>query len=197
MEVILLERVEKLGQMGDVVTVKDGYARNYLLPQNKALRATKQNKERFEQERAQLEARNIEARKEAEDIAERMDGLSVILIRAASDMDQLYGSVTSRDIAEAVSNEGFSITRNQVRIDRPIKTTGMHDVAIRLHPEVTVNVVVNIARSQEEAELQARGESPADLAAAEARADAEAQRAEAAEAARELNEDEVGEEENA
>ena len=197
MEVILLERVEKLGQMGDVVTVKDGYARNYLLPQNKALRATKQNKERFEQERAQLEARNIEARKEAEDIAERMDGLSVILIRAASDMDQLYGSVTSRDIAEAVSNEGFSITRNQVRIDRPIKTTGMHDVAIRLHPEVTVNVVVNIARSQEEAELQARGESPADLAAAEARADAEAQRAEAAEAARELDEDEVGEEENA
>ncbi len=197
MEVILLERVEKLGQMGDVVTVKDGYARNYLLPQNKALRATKQNKERFEQERAQLEARNIEARKEAEDIAGRMDGLSVILIRAASDMDQLYGSVTSRDIAEAVSNEGFSISRNQVRIDRPIKTTGMHDVAIRLHPEVAVNVVVNIARSQEEAELQARGESPADLAAAEARADAEAQRAEAAEAARELNEDEAGEDENA
>ncbi len=126
-----------------------------------------------------------------------MDGLSVILIRAASDMDQLYGSVTSRDIAEAVSNEGFSINRNQVRIDRPIKTTGMHDVAIRLHPEVAVNVVVNIARSQEEAELQARGESPADLAAAEARADAEAQRAEAAEAARELDEDEAGEDENA
>lgn len=154
MNVILLERVERLGQMGDVVTVKDGYARNFLLPQKKALRATKLNKDLFDAQRAQLEAQNIEQRKEAEAVASKITGLKVILIRAAGESGQLYGSVSSRDLAEAVTEAGVTILRTQVVLNRAIKTLGLHDVTVRLHPEVTVNVSVNIARTPEEAETQ-------------------------------------------
>lgn len=155
MEVVLLERIEKLGIMGDVVTVKDGYARNFLLPQNKALRATKENLEQFEQQRAQLEARNLEQRKEAEAVAARMEGASIVVVRQASESDHLYGSVSVRDIADALGEAGFTIDRTQVALDRPIKTTGISTVRIALHPEVAVDVTVNVARSSEEAELQA------------------------------------------
>ena len=158
MQVILLERVGKLGQMGDVVTVRDGHARNYLLPQGKALRATKENIARFERERAQLEARNLELRKEAEAVAEKLDGQSYIAIRQSSDTGQLYGSVSTRDIADLVSEAGASINRSQVLLDRPIKTLGLHDVRIQLHPEVDVHVTLNVARSQDEADLQAQGQ---------------------------------------
>jgi large subunit ribosomal protein L9 len=154
MQIILLERVEKLGQMGDLVNVKPGYARNYLLPQGKALRANKANLERFESERAQREADNLEQRKDAEVEATKMNGLAVNMVRAASEMGQLFGSVTSRDIAEAVTEAGFTITRDQVVLDKAIKTLGLTDVRIRLHPEVSVEVVVNIARTLEEAETQ-------------------------------------------
>ena len=160
MDVILLQRVEKLGQMGEVVSVKPGHARNYLLPQKKALRATKQNVAEFEQRRTQLEATNLEQRQEAEHVAGRLDGLAVVLTRQASDSDQLYGSVTTRDIANEVTEAGFSIGRRQVELDRPIKTVGLHQVRIRLHPEVAVEVTANVARSTEEAETQARGERP-------------------------------------
>ncbi len=160
MEVILLQRVEKLGQMGEVVTVKAGYARNYLLPQKKALRATKDNVTEFEQGRTQLEADNLDRRQEAEQVANRLDGLSIVLTRQASDSDQLYGSVTTRDIADEVTEAGFIIDRRQVELDRPIKTVGLHRVHVRLHPEVTVEVTANVARSAEEAEAQARGERP-------------------------------------
>ncbi len=159
MEVILLERVEKLGQMGEVVTVKPGYARNYLLPKKKALRATKENMSHFETRRAQLEADNLERRGDAEAVSTAIDGLSVILTRQASDNYQLYGSVTTRDIAVAVGEAGFTITRNQVELERPIKTVGLHPVRVRLHPEVAVTVTVNVARTQEEAKAQARGET--------------------------------------
>lgn len=155
MEIVLLERVEKLGQMGDVVTVKDGYARNYLLPMRKALRATKANLSRFEEERAQLEAQNLQQRSEAESVAGKADGLSVVLLRQASDSAQLYGSVSSRDIAEAVTAAGVTIDRKQVQLNRAIKELGIHTVDIALHPEVTVTVDVNVARSTEEAEIQA------------------------------------------
>ena len=154
MQIILLERVEKLGQMGDLVNVKTGYARNFLIPQGKALRANKSNLERFEAERAQREASNLALRQDAETEAAKMQGLAVSMVRAASEMGQLFGSVTSRDIAEAVTEAGFTITRNQVIMDRSIKTLGLTDTRIRLHPEVSITVVVNIARSLAEAETQ-------------------------------------------
>jgi large subunit ribosomal protein L9 len=154
MQIILLERIEKLGQMGDLVNVKPGYARNYLLPQGKALRANKANMERFESERAQREADNLTKRSEAETEAKKMEGLAVNMVRAASEMGQLFGSVTSRDIAEAVTEAGFTISRSQVIMDRAIKTLGLTDTRIRLHPEVSVSVIVNIARSLAEAETQ-------------------------------------------
>lgn len=158
MDVILLERIRKLGQMGDVVTVKDGYARNYLLPQNKALRANEVNKKRFETERAELEARNLELKGEAEQVGKKVEGQSFVAIRQAGDTGQLYGSVTSRDIAELISENGVQLDRNQVLLDRPIKILGVHSVVISLHPEVEVSVDVNVARTEEEAERQARGE---------------------------------------
>ncbi len=158
MQVILLERINKLGQMGDVVKVRDGYARNFLLPKGKALRATRENLTRFEHQRAQLEARNLELRKEAEDVAAKANGQSFIAIRQASDGGQLYGSVTTRDIAELVTAGGFSVDRTQVLLHRPIKTLGVHDVQIRLHPEVDIKISINVARSDEEAARQARGE---------------------------------------
>ena len=154
MEIILLERVEKLGQMGDVVKVKPGYARNFLLPQGKALRANKTNLERFETEKAQREADNLSRRSEAETEAGKMDGLAVSMVRAASEMGQLFGSVTSRDIAEAVTEAGFTITRNQVVMEKAIKTLGLHDTRLRLHAEVSVTVTVNVARSLDEAKTQ-------------------------------------------
>lgn len=173
MQIILLERIEKLGQMGDLVNVKPGYARNYLLPQGKALRANKANMERFESERAQREADNLTKRSEAEAEAKKMDGLAVNMVRAASEMGQLFGSVTSRDIAEAVTEAGFTINRSQVVMDRAIKTLGLTDTRIRLHPEVSVSVTVNIARSLAEAETQLKtgvaitGEANDDAAADE------------------------------
>ena len=154
MQIILLERIEKLGQMGDLVNVKPGYARNYLLPQGKALRANKANMERFESERAQREADNLTQRSEAETEAKKMDGLAVNMVRAASEMGQLFGSVTSRDIAEAITEAGFTIDRSQVVMDRAIKALGLTETRIRLHPEVSVSVIVNIARSLAEAETQ-------------------------------------------
>ena len=176
MQVILLERIGRLGQMGDVVTVKDGFARNYLLPQGKALRATKSNRERFEQERAQLEARNLELKSEAQTVAEKLAGLSFIVIRQAGDSGQLYGSVSTRDIAEVVSEGGFTIERRQVLLDRPIKTLGLHKVRIGLHGEVEPPVTINVARSADEAERQARGEKVTGKALEEAEDDAEAAR---------------------
>ena len=158
MQVILLERIGRLGQMGDVVTVKDGFARNFLLPQGKALRATKANRERFEKERAQLEARNLELKSEAGAVADKLQGQSFIIIRQAGDSGQLYGSVTTRDISTVVTEGGFSIERRQVMLDRPIKTLGLHDVRIGLHAEVEPRVTVNVARSPDEAARQARGE---------------------------------------
>lgn len=157
MQVVLLERIEKLGQMGDVVRVKNGYARNYLLPQSKALRATAENMKRFERQRGELEARNLERRKEAEDVAGRMSDVSCVLVRSASDMGQLYGSVNARDIAETLTGNGYKVERRQIVLDRPIKTLGLHEVRIALHPEVSIAVTVNVARSEQEAELQAKG----------------------------------------
>ena len=156
MEVILLERIEKLGQMGEVVKVKPGFARNYLLPQKKALRATKENLTHFEGQRHQLEAENLKRRQEAEAVAAKMDGLDVVIIRSAGDSGQLYGSVNARDISEAVTEGGFTIDRQQVVIDRPVKELGFHSFRIRLHPEVTAGITVNVARSQEEAATQAK-----------------------------------------
>ena len=158
MEVILLERVGRLGQMGDVVRVKDGYARNFLLPQGKALRATEANRTTFEGQRVQLEARNLELKTEAEGISTRLDGQTFVSIRQAGDTGQLYGSVSTRDIADAVSAGGFSVERRQVLLDKPIKALGLHKVRVALHPEVVVNVSINVARSADEAERQARGE---------------------------------------
>ena len=158
MQVILLERIGRLGQMGDVVNVKNGYARNFLLPQKKALRATEENLARFETNRAQLEARDLELKKEAEAVAAKLKGKSFIVIRQAGDTGQLYGSVTPRDIAEIVTAGGFSIDRRQIVIDRPIKTLGVHATKVALHPEVVVTVSLNVARTEDEAERQARGE---------------------------------------
>ena len=154
MQIILLERVEKLGQMGDLVNVKPGYARNYLLPQGKALRANKVNLERYESEKVQREADNLSRRNEAEVEAQKMSGLAVSMVRAASEMGQLFGSVTSRDIAEGITETGFTIQRGQVIMDKSIKTLGLHDIRVNLHPEVLVKVVVNVARSLDEAETQ-------------------------------------------
>ena len=157
-ELILLQRVEKLGQMGEIVRVRPGYARNFLLPGGKALRANKENRARFDDQRVQLEAQNIKRREEAERLAERMHGLSVAVIRSAGDSGALYGSVSTRDIAEAVTAGGLTIARTQVQLELPIKTLGLHVVRVELHPEVSIPVTVNVARSPEEAERQAAGE---------------------------------------
>ena len=167
MQVILLERVAKLGQMGDVVDVKNGYARNFLLPQGKALTASKANIESFEARKAQLEARNLETRKEAEALGEKLDGQQFIVIRSASDSGSLYGSVTPRDAADVASEEGFSLDRKQIVLIHPIKELGLHSVSVVLHPEVSVEIKLNVARSAEEAELQASGKSIQELAAEE------------------------------
>ncbi|MEL6241734.1 MAG: 50S ribosomal protein L9 [Pseudomonadota bacterium] len=167
MQVILLERVAKLGQMGDVVDVKPGYARNYLMAQGKALTASKENIAAFESQKAQLEARNLESKKEAEDLGGRLDGQQFIVIRQASDGGNLYGSVTTRDAAEAATEAGFSVDRKQIVIARPIKELGLHTVHVTLHPEIEVDIKLNVARSQEEAELQASGKSIQELAAEE------------------------------
>ena len=174
-ELILLQRVEKLGQMGEVVKVKPGYARNYLLPQKKALRANNENLARFEQQRAQLEAQNLKRREEAERVAERVGGLSVVIIRQAGESGSLYGSVSPRDIAVACTEGGLTIDRSQVVLQQPIKSLGLSRVRVALHPEVSIDVTVNVARSPEEAERQARGEA----ATAEAAEEAEAPEAEA------------------
>ena len=154
MEVILLERIEKLGQMGDVVNVKTGFARNYLLPQNKALRKTKQNLTRFESQRAQLEADNLTRKNDAEKIADKLKNMTVTIIRAAGETGQLYGSVTSRDIAQSITKAGISINKNQVILNRALKVLGLEPIRISLHPEVSVEVTANIARNKEEAEQQ-------------------------------------------
>lgn len=159
MEIILLERIEKLGQMGDQVKVKDGYARNFLLPQKKALRATAENKLRFESERAQLETHSLERKKDAEAVAGKLEGTKYVILRQASDMGQLYGSVSSRDIAEALTASGFSAEKRQINLSAPIKTLGVHEVRVVLHPEVLVAVSVNVARSEEEAEAQSLSEA--------------------------------------
>ena len=159
MKVVLLERVESLGTIGEVVSVKDGYARNFLLPRQKALRASSQNLKFFEAQRDQIEARNAEARATAERLGTRLDGEGYILIRQAGESGQLYGSVAARDVVEAVEAGGGHVERGQVVLDRPIKTLGVHDVKVRLHAEVTVTIHVNIARSQDEADRQSRGEN--------------------------------------
>jgi large subunit ribosomal protein L9 len=185
-EVILLERVEKLGQMGQVVKVRPGFARNYLLPQKKALRATKENMAYFEKQRAQLEAQNLSRRSEAEQVAKTLDGVSVVIIRQAGESGQLYGSVTARDIADSVTAAGFTVSRGQVVLDKAIKTLGLYKQRVVLHPEVAVTVTVNVAQSAEEAEMQAKGVDPMKLAqeaaAREAAAAAEAVAASAPEA---------------
>lgn len=159
MDVILLERVENLGQMGDVVKVKSGFARNYLLPQKKALRANDANKQVFENQRAELEARNLERKNEAEAASEKLNGRSFVVIRQSSETGALYGSVTARDIADAATADGVKIERSQVRLDKPLKTIGIVPVRISLHPDVSANVEINVARSEDEAERQARGEN--------------------------------------
>ena len=172
MKVILLERVAKLGQMGDVVNVKDGHGRNFLLPQGKALRATDSNIKQFESRKVQLEATNLETRAEAQASAEKLNGQSFVVIRSASDAGALYGSVTARDVADAATAGGFTVARGQIVLDRPIKELGLHPVSVVLHPEVTAKITLNVARSNDEAELQAAGKSIQELAA-EAEAAAE------------------------
>jgi large subunit ribosomal protein L9 len=172
MQVILLERVAKLGQMGEVVNVKHGYARNFLLPQGKALRASDANIKAFEGQKAQLETRNAESKAEAQKIAEKLDGQTFVVIRSASDSGALYGSVTTRDAAEAATEAGYTVDRKSVVLRAPIKDLGLHDVTVVLHPEVEATITMNVARSPEEAELQAQGKSIRDLAA---EADAEAE----------------------
>ncbi|WP_375172803.1 50S ribosomal protein L9 [Pseudooceanicola sp.] len=167
MEVILLERVAKLGQMGDVVTVKPGYARNYLLLQGKALTASKENIAMFDEQKAQLEARNLETKKEAEALGQRLDGETFVVIRSASDGGNLYGSVTPRDVAAVAAENGYTVERKQVIIPMPIKELGLHKVNVTLHPEVDIEITLNVARSPEEAELQASGKSIQELAAEE------------------------------
>ena len=167
MQVILLERVAKLGQMGDIVTVKDGYARNFLLPQKKALWASEANVASFEADKAQLEARNLETKKEAEALADKLNGQQFVIIRQASDAGSLYGSVTPRDAAESATEAGFSVDKRQVALKAPIKDLGVHYVTVSLHPEVEAEIELNVARSEEEAELQAQGINIADQAAEE------------------------------
>jgi large subunit ribosomal protein L9 len=159
MDVILLERISRLGQMGETVKVKDGFARNFLLPQGKALRANEANKKKFEGQRVQLEARNLERKSEAQEIAKTLDGKSFAVVRSAGETGQLYGSVSTRDIADILIAEGFTVGRNQVELNQPIKAIGLTNVAIALHPEVEVTITLNIARSAEEAERQSRGET--------------------------------------
>ena len=176
MQVILLERVAKLGQMGDVVNVKQGFARNFLLPQGKALRATEANIKSFEARKAQLEVQNLETKKEAQAVAEKLDGQVFVVIRSASDAGALYGSVTVRDAADAATAAGFTISRNQLVLDAPIKYLALHGLTVILHPEVSARIEMNVARSVEEAELQATGKSIQELAAeAEAAADLDIQ----------------------
>lgn len=198
MQVILLERIGRLGQMGDVVNVKDGFARNFLLPQGKALRATEANRKRFERDRGQLEARDFELKSEAQAVSSKLNGQSFIVIRQAGESGQLYGSVSTRDIAAAVTEGGFSIERRQVMLDRPIKTLGLHNVRVSLHGEVEPHISVNVARSPDEAVRQARGEDVT-RAQTEAEEDAEAARVAAAAlfeegAPAELAEEEAGNE---
>ncbi len=159
MEVILLERIAKLGQMGETVKVRDGFARNFLLPQGKALRANAANKARFEAERATLEARNLERKSEAQKVADALSGKSFIVVRSAGETGQLYGSVAARDVAEILASEGFNVSRNQVELNQPIKSIGLHQVTLHLHAEVELSIELNVARSTEEAERQAKGES--------------------------------------
>jgi large subunit ribosomal protein L9 len=158
MEVILLERVAKLGQIGDTVKVKDGFARNFLLPNGKALRATEANKKKFEGMKAQIQAQNLERKNEAEAVAKKLDGKSVILVRQAGETGQLYGSVSTRDIADALTKDGTTVERRQIVLNAPIKTIGLHVLPVQLHPEVEVKITVNVARTPDEAERQARGE---------------------------------------
>ncbi|MCW5695365.1 MAG: 50S ribosomal protein L9 [Bauldia sp.] len=193
MDVILLERIPRLGQMGDVVRVRDGFARNFLLPQGKALRASEANKVRFEGQRAQLEARNLERRQEAEAVAGKLGGHSFVVVRQAGETGQLYGSVSTRDLAEMITGAGFSIARNQVALNQPIKTIGLHTVEIVLHPEVTTTVSVNIARSADEAERQARGEDLTQRETFAAEVEEEAEEAAEGEAAEAPAEDETEE----
>lgn len=174
MDVILLERVAKLGQIGDTVKVKDGFARNFLLPNGKALRATEANKKKFEGMKAQIEAQNLERKNEAEAVAKKLDGKSVVLVRQAGETGQLYGSVSTRDIADALTKDGFTVERRQIVLNAPIKLIGLHALPVSLHPEVEVKITVNVARTPDEAERQARGE---DLTVA--RTDDEEERAEA------------------
>jgi len=185
--VILLERVEKLGQMGQVVDVRPGYARNFLLPQKKALRATKENLAYFDTQRAQLEAQNLARKSDAEQVGQKLDGITVVIIRQAGESGQLYGSVSARDIAQAVTEAGFTVSRGQVIQERAIKTLGLHKTRVVLHPEVSVTVAVNVAQSPEEAEMQAKGVDPLRLAqeaaAREAAAQSEAPQGAAAEGA--------------
>ena len=159
MDVILLERIAKLGQMGETVKVRDGFARNYLLPLGKALRANDANKKRFESERATLEARNLERKSEAQAVAEKLDGKSFVIVRSAGETGQLYGSVAARDVIEALAAEGFNVGRNQVELNTPIKAIGLHKVVLHLHAEVEISVEINVARSADEAERQSKGES--------------------------------------
>ncbi|MEJ6781517.1 50S ribosomal protein L9 [Aminobacter sp. Piv2-1] len=159
MDVILLERISRLGQMGDTVKVKDGFARNYLLPKGKALRANEANKKKFEGQRAQLEARNLERKSEAQQVADKLDGKSFVVVRSAGETGQLYGSVSTRDIADILIAEGFTVARNQVELNQPIKTIGLTNVAIALHAEVEVTITLNIARTADEAERQSKGET--------------------------------------
>ena len=182
MQVILLERIEKLGQMGDVVNVKPGFARNFLLPMGKALRATEESIKHFEMQKSQLEAQNIERKSEAKAVSTKMDGATIILVRQAGEAGQLYGSVNARDIAQALGEDGFSVDRNQVRLDQPIKLLGLHDVSVTLHPEVSITVKVNVARSVDEAQIQAET-GRALLSQAEEEALAKAEAPEAAEVA--------------
>lgn len=195
MQVILLERVAKLGQMGEVVKVKEGYARNFLLPQGKALRASDANIKAFEARKIQLEAHNAETKAEAQKIAEKLDGESFVVIRSASDSGALYGSVTTRDAADAASEAGFTLDRKQVVLGAPIKELGLHDVVVVLHPEVEATIALNVARSPEEAELQAQGKSIQDLAA-EADAEAEFEIAELFDDIGGASEDDQGEDRN-
>lgn len=167
MEIILLERVQKLGQMGDVVSVKNGYARNFLLPRGKALRSSKSNLAIFEARRAELEATNLELKGEAESVSAKLDDRTFIVIRSASDTGSLYGSVTTRDIADAASENAVTVSRQQIELDRPIKELGIHQVSVTLHPEVVVSIGINVARSLDEAELQAQGKNVLDLDADE------------------------------
>ena len=159
MEVILLERISRLGQMGETVKVRDGFARNFLLPQGKALRANEANKKKFEGQRAQLEARNLERKSEAQQVADQLDGKTFVVVRSAGETGQLYGSVSTRDIADILAAEGFTVARNQVELNHPIKTIGLTNVAIALHPEVEVTITLNVARTADEAERQAKGET--------------------------------------